>query len=130
MRRAGLTSRVQPDCCRPGVASAPFDNAVVESVWARMQVELLNRRRWNTRVNLANAIFEYIEGFHNRRRRHPALGWQTPLDVEQAHQHKLASPHSWIPENRGKTKESGKEGQAHTCRTTERELRRSTDPLC
>ena len=33
-----------------------FDNAVVESFWARMQVELLNRRRWRTRVELANAI--------------------------------------------------------------------------
>jgi putative transposase len=34
-----------------------------------MQVELLNRRRWMTRVELANAIFEYIESFHNNRRR-------------------------------------------------------------
>lgn len=44
-----------------------FDNAVVEAFWARMQVELLNRRRWRTRVELANAIFEYLEIFHNRR---------------------------------------------------------------
>jgi len=39
-----------------------------------MQTELLNTKRWNTRVELANAIFEYIEGFHNRRRRHSDLG--------------------------------------------------------
>jgi putative transposase len=38
-----------------------------------MQTELLNRQRWNTRVGLANAIFEYIEGFHNRRRLCPRL---------------------------------------------------------
>jgi len=38
-----------------------FDNAVVDSFWARMQGELLDRRRWRTRVGLANAIFEYIE---------------------------------------------------------------------
>ena len=47
-----------------------------------MQTELLNRRRWTTRIELANAIFEYIEGFHNRRRRHSALGWRTPLEFE------------------------------------------------
>src|SRR5207248_1012769 len=38
-----------------------FDNAVVESFWARMQVELLDRRRWRTRIELANAIFEHLE---------------------------------------------------------------------
>jgi len=42
-----------------------FDNAVVESFWGRMQVELLNRRRWKSRVELANAIFECLEIFHN-----------------------------------------------------------------
>ena len=47
-----------------------------------MQVELLNRRRWNTRVELANAIFEYLEIFHNRRRRHSALGMLTPTEYE------------------------------------------------
>jgi transposase InsO family protein len=43
-----------------------------------MQVELLNRKKWNTRVELANAIFEYIEIFHNHQRRHSALGMLTP----------------------------------------------------
>jgi transposase InsO family protein len=33
-----------------------FDNAVTESFWSRMQVELLDRKRWSTRVELANAI--------------------------------------------------------------------------
>jgi transposase InsO family protein/transposase-like protein len=76
-----------------GTVGDPYDNAVVESFWARMQVELLNRKRWNTRVELANAIFEYIEGFHNRRRRHSALGWQAPLDFENNHHRQPASPH-------------------------------------
>ena len=62
-----------------------FDNAVVESLWARMQVELLNRRRWRTRVELANAIFEHLEVFHNRRRRHSALGMLTPIEFEKMH---------------------------------------------
>ncbi len=57
-----------------------------------MQVELLNRRRWVTRVELASAIFEYIEGFHNRRRRHGALGWDTPLEFETRHRQLANTP--------------------------------------
>ena len=51
---------------------------MVESFWGRMQVELFNRRRWKTRIELATAIHDYIEHFHNTRRRHSALGWLTP----------------------------------------------------
>lgn len=59
-----------------------YDNAVIESFWGRMQTELLNRQRWKTRIELANAIFEYLEIFHNRRRRHSALGMRTPIEYE------------------------------------------------
>jgi len=62
-----------------------FDNAVVESFWARMQVELLNRQRWHTRIELANAIFEYLEIFHNRQRRHSSLGMRIPIEYERIH---------------------------------------------
>jgi len=41
-----------------------YDKPVIESFWSRMQVELLDRKRWRTRVELANAIFEYLEIFH------------------------------------------------------------------
>jgi transposase InsO family protein len=54
----------------------------VESFWMRMQVELLNRKRWNTRIELANAMSEYPEIWHNRRRRHSALGWLSSLEFE------------------------------------------------
>lgn len=60
-----------------------YDNAVIESFWSRMQVELLDRRRWQTRMELANAIFEYLEIFHNRQRRHSAIGWLTPVEFEK-----------------------------------------------
>lgn len=59
-----------------------YDNAMMEAFWSRMQVELLDTRRWKTRVELANAIFEYIEVFHNRRRRHSSLGMLTPIEYE------------------------------------------------
>ncbi len=60
-----------------------YDNAMIESFWSRMQVELLDRQRWLTRVELANAIFEYLEVFHNRQRRHSALQMFTPIEFEQ-----------------------------------------------
>jgi putative transposase len=47
-----------------------------------MQVELLDRRRWRTRLELANAIFDYLEVFHNRQRRHRALGMLSPIEFE------------------------------------------------
>ena len=47
-----------------------------------LQVELLNRRRWTPRIELANAIFEYLEIFHNRQRRHSSLGYLTPIQFE------------------------------------------------
>jgi transposase InsO family protein len=59
-----------------------YDNAMIESFWSRMQVELLDRQRWKTRVELANAIFEYLEIFHNRRRRHSSLGMLSPVEYE------------------------------------------------
>ena len=68
-----------------------LDNAMMESFWSSMQIELLNRQRWNTRVALANANFEYIEIFHNRQRRHSALGYRTPIEYE------LLSPKNTIP---------------------------------
>jgi putative transposase len=74
-RRAGLLPSL-------GTIGDPYGNAVIESFWARMPTELPSRQRWDTRVQLANAIFEYIEGFHNRRRRHSALHWQTPIEFE------------------------------------------------
>jgi transposase InsO family protein len=53
-------------------------DAMIESFCGRVQVELLNRQRWRTRIDLANALFEYLEIFRNRRRRHSALRMLTP----------------------------------------------------
>ncbi len=63
-----------------------FDNAMMESFWSRMQVELLDRKRWSTRVELASAIFEYLEIFHNRQRRHSSLSMLTPVEFEVRNQ--------------------------------------------
>lgn len=59
-----------------------YDNSMMEAFWSRMQVELLNRQRWHTRIELANAIFDYLEIFHNRQRRHSSLDMLTPIQYE------------------------------------------------
>ncbi len=66
------------------VASA-FDNAMIESFFGSMQIELLDRRTWTTRAELATAIFEYIEAFYNPVRQHAAADdrepvWTNPVD--------------------------------------------------
>lgn len=71
-----------PVSCPFGSVGDGLDNAMMESFWSSMQIELLNRRRWKTRVELANAIFDYIEIFFNRQRRHSALGYHTPTEYE------------------------------------------------
>ncbi len=80
--RRALDSGLVPSM---GSVGSCFDNAMIESFWSRMQVALLDRRPWRTRVELANAIFEYLEIFHNRQRRHSALGMLTPVEFEARH---------------------------------------------
>ena len=65
-----------------GAVGTCFDNAVIESFWSRVQVELLDRRVWSTRLELATALFEYLEIFHNRQRRHSSLGMLAPFEFE------------------------------------------------
>lgn len=82
-----FTNRAQRSGLLPsmGTVGDCYDNAVIESFWGRMQTELLNRKRWRTRVELANAIFEYLEIFHNRQRRHSSIGMLTPIEFENHH---------------------------------------------
>jgi len=79
-----FTDRARASGLLPSMGSIGdcYDNAMIESFWSRVQVELLNQQRWRTRIELANALFEYLEIFHNRRRRHSALGMLTPIEYE------------------------------------------------
>ncbi|HUY25197.1 MAG TPA: IS3 family transposase [Candidatus Saccharimonadales bacterium] len=54
----------------------------MESFWGSMQVELLDRRRWRTNVELAAAIADYIEHFYNPARRHSSLSYPTSSEFE------------------------------------------------
>ena len=66
-----------------------LDNAMMESFWSSMQIEMLNRKKWKTRVELANAMFDYIEIFYNRQRRHSQLGYRTPIEFELTYENQL-----------------------------------------
>ena len=78
LREAGLLGSM-------GKVACAYDNSVMESFFGSMQIELLDRRTWATRAELANAIFEWIEAFYNPTRRHSALGYLSPNDYETLH---------------------------------------------
>jgi putative transposase len=54
----------------------------MESFWGSMQIELLNRQRWSTVVELSVAMADYIENFYNSERRHSSLNYLTPNEFE------------------------------------------------
>lgn len=62
-----------------------FDNSLAESFFGTLQLELLDRHRWETRDQLASAIFDYVEAFYNPRRRHSSIGDLSPVEFESRH---------------------------------------------
>src|SRR5262245_31546134 len=74
-----------------GSVGDAYDNAVAESFFATLKVELLHRQAWPTRAAARLAIFEYIETWYNRRRRHSTLGYVSPAAYEHAHRARLAA---------------------------------------
>lgn len=70
---------------RPSVGSVgdAYDNAMCESFFATLECELLQRTSFRNHNEAALAVFEYIEGFYNPRRRHSALDYHSPMNYEQ-----------------------------------------------
>ena len=64
---------------RPGQC---WDNALAESFFASLKNELIYRNVWATRASARRGVFEYIEGFYNRRRRHSSLNYLSPASYE------------------------------------------------
>jgi transposase InsO family protein len=74
--------QIVPSLGRPGLC---WDNAVAESFFATLKTELLDRQPWPTRRQARTAIFEFIEGFYNRRRLHSTLGYRSPAAFEASY---------------------------------------------
>jgi putative transposase len=77
LRGAGLLGSM-------GSIGDAFDNAVAESFFHTLQLELLDEHHWDTRDQLANAIFDWIEAWYNPRRRHSYTKMLSPIDYETA----------------------------------------------
>ena len=60
-----------------------YDNSMVETFFKSIKAELIWRNRWDTRRQAEGAIFQYINGFYNSRRRHSSLGSKSPLAFER-----------------------------------------------
>ena len=59
-----------------------YDNAVMESFWSTLKLELVYRRRFENRTQARQEIFDDVETFYNRQRIHSALGYLSPVDFE------------------------------------------------
>ena len=76
-------------CAKAGIARSMgstgvcWDNAVAETFFATIKKELIYRRSWPTRQEMIGEIFEYIEAFYNRQRRHSTLGMMSPVEFEE-----------------------------------------------
>ncbi len=56
---------------------------MAESFFATLKIELVYQRQWSTRTQARSELFEYIELFYNRQRRHSALGYLCPSEFER-----------------------------------------------
>ncbi|MCW3482027.1 IS3 family transposase, partial [Neisseriaceae bacterium JH1-16] len=80
-RRFCLTNRLGPSMSRCGNC---WENAVAESFFSRLKKERIRKRLYKTRDLARSDVFDYIEAFDNRTRRHSHLGGISPEDFERA----------------------------------------------
>ena len=66
-----------------GSVADAYDNSMAESFVSTLKRELIHRHSWPSRQTARTAIFEYVEGFYNTRRRHSALGHLSPSEYEE-----------------------------------------------
>ena len=84
---------------RPSMGSVgdAYDNAMAESFFATLECELLDRRRFKTHAEARMAVFEFIEGFYNPRRRHSSLNYLSPIAFERHHEPTTLEPGAHEP---------------------------------
>jgi putative transposase len=76
-----------------GSVGDAYDNAMAESFFATLECELIDRSIWRTKAQARSALFTYIEGWYNPRRRHSALGQCSPSNYERRHARGAAAGH-------------------------------------
>lgn len=88
----GFGLRCREAGIRPSMGSVGdcYDNAMCESFFATLECELLADRRFRTQAEARMAVFDFIEGWYNPRRRHSALGYLSPVNFERAIQKEVA----------------------------------------
>lgn len=74
-----------------GAVGTAYDNAAAESFFSTLKRELINRRRFATRTEARSAIFEWIEVFYNRQRRHSTIGNVSPAEFERSYVRAITS---------------------------------------
>lgn len=77
-----------------GPVGDAYDNAMIESFFATLETELLDRVRFKTRRGARMEIFDFIEGFYNRHRLHSSLGYMSPKEFEGEHRATIESHQS------------------------------------
>ena len=84
---------------RPSMGSVgdAYDNAMCESFFATLKCELLARSQFKTQAEARQAIFEFVEGFCNRRRHHSSIGYLSPVDYERRYPAAAVDPDSHKP---------------------------------
>ena len=71
-----------------GTVGDAYDNAMAESFFASLECELIDRRSFKTKTDARLALFSWIEGWYNPRRRHSGLGQVSPANFERKHNEK------------------------------------------
>jgi Integrase core domain len=84
---------------RPSMGSVgdAYDNAMCESFFATLECELLARCRFKTQAEARSAVFTFIEGFYNPRRRHSSIGYLSPINYERWHRAIAVDPDAHQP---------------------------------
>ena len=75
-----------------GTAGDAYDNAPIESFFATLECELLDRETFRTQAEARLAVFQFIEGWYNPHRLHSSIGYSSPIQYEMVHLNLLSSP--------------------------------------
>jgi putative transposase len=75
-----------------GTVGDAYDNAMAESFFASLEAELIERNGFESKAQARMAVFTWIEGWYNPRRRHSGLGYLSPLNFERSQQSRFNAP--------------------------------------